>query len=166
MDKDAQKIFILLFSEGKIKKSRLKKIFDDFTGPLDKLKQKLPELGLKLFESQDELALTPNDELNEFMLQTLQKDLNEELSDAALQTLTLILYCGPISKTEIDFIRGVNSANSLRRLEMRALVNKKRVGMKSVYTPSVELLAKLNVSSQDELEGKDEFCKKIQEVLS
>ncbi len=59
------------------------------------------------------------------IIEALNRELtSEELSKAALETLTIILYRGPISRTEIDYIRGVNSTYTLRSLLVRGLAEK------------------------------------------
>ena len=80
----------------------------------------------------------------------MQKDLGK----AALETLTIILYRAPVSKGELDYIRGVNSSFILRNLLVRGLVersinpNDKR---SFVYRPTFDLLSHLGIAKIEDL---------------
>jgi len=59
------------------------------------------------------------------------------------------LYRGALSRAQIDFIRGVNSSQTLRTLAMRGLVRKipnPKDERSFLYEPTTELLAELGVS--------------------
>lgn len=62
---------------------------------------------------------------NAAYLETMFKsEFNEELSRAALETLAIIAYKGPVSRAEIEFVRGVNSSFTVRNLLMRGLIER------------------------------------------
>src|SRR3989344_8813132 len=93
------------------------------------------------------------------ILETITKsELSEELSKSALETLTLVLYRGPVNKSNIDFIRGVNSQFILRNLLVRGLIERvahetdKRV---LLYRATFELLQHLGISRITELPEYD-----------
>src|SRR3989344_2420895 len=54
--------------------------------------------------------------------QFVKEELREDLSPASLEALSLIAYLGPVSRSEIDYIRGVNSSFILRNLALRGLI--------------------------------------------
>lgn len=59
-----------------------------------------------------------------------QKDLSKTLSQSALEILAIVAYRQPITRVEIDEIRGVNSAGAIQTLIWRGLV--KTSGKKDV----------------------------------
>jgi DNA-binding MarR family transcriptional regulator len=76
------------------------------------------------------------------------------LSKAQLEVLAIISYRGPISRTEIEAIRGVNCSYTLRALLLRELIE--RDGNPEnlrgyVYTLSNQFLLSLGVATQEEL---------------
>ena len=89
------------------------------------------------------------------LIEKLQTDeLNKDLGKATTETLALIIYKGPIKRSEIDNIRGVNSSYILRNLMIRGLIDKEidtKNSRVNIYKPSFELLSHLGVESIDKL---------------
>ena len=54
----------------------------------------------------------------------LNAELREKLTDATVEVLAIIAYRQPISKAELEAIRGINSQYSIRALLMRGLIEK------------------------------------------
>ena len=54
----------------------------------------------------------------------IQEEFKEELTPAAMETLSIIAYLGPIPRSAVDYIRGVNSSFILRGLLVRGLVTR------------------------------------------
>jgi len=54
----------------------------------------------------------------------LQAELRQRLTDAAIETLAIVTYKQPVSRAEIEAIRGVNSQYTLRLLLMRGLIER------------------------------------------
>lgn len=67
-----------------------------------------------------------------------------ELSRAALETLSTIIYLGQATKNEVDYIRGVQSSYMLRVLLSRGLIarlgNNTKTTRGTVYIPTIETL--------------------------
>lgn len=75
-----------------------------------------------------------------------------ELSRAALETLTCILYLGSASKNQIDYIRGVQSSYMLRTLSSRGLIARSgKSGRDSVYIPTIETLRFMGLSKVEDM---------------
>ncbi len=76
-----------------------------------------------------------------------------ELTDPAIETLTIIAYRGPMTKSELDQIRGVNCSLILRHLMMKGLVeaSEDRAKMMTRYSVTLDFLRFLGVRSVDEL---------------
>ena len=80
--------------------------------------------GLAIIESKNEIQLVTGDEQAELVTKLLKKDLEGELTPAALQVLTIIAYLGTVSRGDISFIRGVQSSQSIRTLTARGLIGR------------------------------------------
>ena len=95
----------------------------------------------------------------------LSLELREKLTDASLETLAIILYKQPVSKAEIENIRGVNSQYSLRHLLIRGLIEKipspsdKRI---QLYKTTLEFMQHLGIKDMKELPDFDELTKGIE----
>jgi segregation and condensation protein B len=111
-----------------------------------------PERGLQIVRGENEVTLATKP-AHQALLETLAKeDLKEELTPASLETLSLIAYFGPLSRPQIDFIRGVNSTFIVRNLLVRGLVDRKPGrGNAYVYTVSIDFLKYMGVGSVEEL---------------
>jgi segregation and condensation protein B len=77
-----------------------------------------------------------------------------EIGRAGQEALAAVLYRGPLTRAEVDFIRGVNSSQTLRTLAVRGLLRKipnPKDERSFLYEPTTELLATLGVSAADDL---------------
>ena len=96
-----------------------------------------------------------------------KEDLSREIGRAGLETLSAILYRRPLTRSEIDFIRGVNSSQILRTLVMRGLVRKvpnPKDERSFLYEPTTELLSQLGVTSASELPEYENVRNKLTEL--
>jgi segregation and condensation protein B len=83
-----------------------------------------------------------------------KEELSRDIGRAGLETLSAILYRGPLTRSEIDFIRGVNSSQILRTLMVRGLVRRvanPKDERSFLYEPTTELMAELGVSRVTDL---------------
>ena len=98
-----------------------------------KLTQKLSEdknSGLQSSLIKDTYKMTTSYDVAEVVEKYYQKDLSKTLSQSALEILAIVAYRQPITRIEIDEIRGVNSAGAIQTLIWRGLV--KTSGKKDV----------------------------------
>lgn len=107
-----------------------------------------------LVSHKDTLQLATKSELHTLIETITKSTLQESLSKAQLEVLAIISYRGPISRTEIEAIRGVNCSYTLRALLLRELIE--RDGNPEnlrgyVYTLSNQFLLSLGLGSQSEL---------------
>lgn len=86
----------------------------------------LENRGIELLNNSNEISLITAAENGPLIEKLLKEELNKELSKAALETLSIILYKGPMKRSEIDYIRGVNSQFIIRNLMIRGLVDKEQ----------------------------------------
>jgi segregation and condensation protein B len=121
--------------------------------------------GIVLLAHDDKLQLASNPDNSPQVKKFLSLELREKLSDAAIETLAIILYKQPVSKAEIENIRGVNSQYTIRQLLIRGLIEKvssvtdKRV---SNYKTTLEFMQHLGIKDMKELPDFEELTKNIQ----
>lgn len=82
--------------------------------------------GIKLIKVNDMYQLVSKPENSEFIQKLLGKNSRQSLSQASLESLAIIAYKQPITRIDIDEIRGVKSDKAIQRLLERNLV--KEVG--------------------------------------
>ena len=110
--------------------------------------------GLVLVHKDNELMLGTSPEIAPLIEQLTREELTRDLGKAGLETLSIVLYKGPISRREIDNIRGVNSTFILRNLLIRGLVEKitSPTDQRSfLYKPTMSLLAFMGLTKIEEL---------------
>lgn len=141
---------------------------DEVHEALSLLQMKLSERGIVSIFKDDEVTLGTAPEMSELIEKISKEDLSRDLGKAALETLTIVLYKGPIARSEIDFIRGVNSNFILRSLQARGLVERitGESGERSfLYRPTFELLAHLGITRIEDLPEYGEFRTRVEESI-
>lgn len=81
--------------------------------------------GLSLVKNNSRYQLTTTADNAELVKTFLQAEVSGELSQPSLEALTIIAYRGPISKLELDRLRGVNCSLIVRNLLLRGLIEEK-----------------------------------------
>ena len=151
---------ILFYKNEPVSLIELGKILDttesEIREGLNELKINLQGRGVRLLENQGEYALVTSAETSEIINKLAKEEISRDLGKAGLETLSIILYKGPISRREIDYVRGVNSTFILRSLVIRGLVEKTTGGNKEdgrvfLYKPTLELLSLLGIESLEKL---------------
>ncbi len=94
------------------------------TAALAELETSLQGRGVSLVRTDEEVMLGTAKELSPLIEQLTKDELSRDLGKAGLETLSIILYQGPISRADIDYIRGVNSQFIVRALLIRGLVER------------------------------------------
>ncbi len=132
---------------------------------LIELEKNLKGRGLTLVRTDDEVMLGTAKEFSSLIEALIKDDLARDLGKAGLETLSIVLYEGPISRVNIDYIRGVNSQFILRNLLIRGLVE--RVDSPTdarsfLYKPTIMLLSHLGISKIDDLPEYESVKKEIE----
>ncbi len=81
--------------------------------------------GVRIVVHDGEVVLSTAPELSLTIEKIIKEERERDLGRAGIETLAIIAYKGPVSKKEIEYIRGVNSQYALRNLLLRGLVEKK-----------------------------------------
>lgn len=103
---------------------------------------------------------------SELILNLQKEEFSRELGRAGLETLAIILYRGPISRREIDHIRGVNSSFILRSLLIRGLIERTEGTERSYsYKATLKLLEHLGITRREDLPEYPMAFKKIKEFV-
>lgn len=118
----------------------------------------------ELRESGGGLQFLTKKEYHQTIVQLNGDKFLKRLSTAALETLAIIAYKQPITKSEIEAIRGVNCDYSIQKLLEKELIviagrNEQMVGKPLIYTTSRHFMDYFGINSSDELP-------KISEVLA
>ena len=118
----------------------------------EELKAALLGSGLAIIETETEISLSTSPETAERIKATFKEQLQKDIGEAALEVLATLLYRGPSKRSEIDYIRGVNTSSTIRNLLARGLIERSaESGREYVYRPTSELLAHLGVTSAENL---------------
>ncbi len=83
------------------------------------------DAALNILEVGNHFILTTKKEFAPLLKKYAQSPMSNRLSQAALETLAIIAYKQPITRVEIDEIRGVQSAGSVQKLVARQLIEEK-----------------------------------------
>lgn len=135
---------------------------------LDILAEELQERGIRLISKDDKVTLGTAPELGELIESVRKEELSKDIGKAGLETLSIILYKGPVSRAEIDYIRGVNSSFILRNLMIRALIEREvnpNDSRSFLYKPTFELLQFLGVTKTEELPNFEKVKEELQSFI-
>ncbi len=118
------------------------------------LEERLKNGGTRLLSIGDEVALGTASKADELIEKLTKEELSRDIGKAGLETLAIVIYRGPISRREIDYIRGVNSAFIVRNLLVRGLVEKvpaEKDQRSFLYRPTLDLLTHLGVEKLEDV---------------
>ncbi len=129
---------------------------------IDEVKAALEELvndyknsgrGLALISNNGQYQLTTSSENSSLVKDFLKDEINGELSQPSLEALTIIAYRGPISKLELEKIRGVNCSLIIRNLLLRGLIEEKfnKTKNENYYTVTNDFIRFLGLNSLSDL---------------
>jgi len=110
--------------------------------------------GLMLIMKDNKVTLATKPENTAFVEALTKSSLQENLSKAALEVLAIVAYRSPISRAEIEAIRGVNCSFTLRNLLLRDLIERQDNPddqREYVYFPTFRLLQSLGLRSTGDL---------------
>ena len=142
-----------------------KKSEEEVCSALTILNEQLVGRGVVLVIQNEKVTLATHPDISTIITSIQKEELEGELSRAAQEVLSIVLYAGPISKGYIDYIRGVNSTVSVRNLVARGLIEKKDGGSRSQYVVTTDFLMSLGVSSPNSIDGYQDIRSKLEAVL-
>jgi segregation and condensation protein B len=140
---------------------------------LNELDTALANRGLRLQRNAGRFQLTTAPQLAELVERFLGLEATTHLSRAALETLAIIAYQQPVTRPQIDSIRGVNSDSMMKSLLHKGLILESGradgPGRPILYSTTPEFLQHFGLSSilempslakpEEEIEMHDEMLK-------
>ena len=122
---------------------------------LDELRESLTHRGLMLQRHQDQVQLVTRPELAAYVRRALRPEVTGKLSTAAYETLAIVAYQQPVTRSKIEEVRGVNSDGVISNLELRDLVKEvgrgTGPGQPRLFGTTIRFLQMLGLESLDDL---------------
>lgn len=163
---------ILLFKNEPVSFNELSKSLDESIEKVKEAVSSLQELykdrGIVLITDGDKISFGTHKDTSTLIEKLQKEEFSRELGRAGLETLSIILYRGPVSRREIDYIRGVNSGFIVRNLLIRGLIEKteSESGQRSFsYKPTLELLRFLGIQKIEDLPNYADAFKKLEDFV-
>ncbi|HDO23761.1 MAG TPA: SMC-Scp complex subunit ScpB [bacterium] len=135
---------------------------------VDVLRENLLGRGICLVKKENSVALATSPESSKFTKILIKGEFDSQLTKASLETLSIVVYRGPVSRSEIDYIRGVNSTFILRNLLIKGLVERVSNPCDSrsyLYKPSFLLLQYLGIQNIEELPEYNNFNETVKKFI-
>ena len=128
------------------------------TQSLEKLAEKYQkdeDSSLALLETSNTYKIVTKQDFAELLREYSKAPINQSLSRAALETLSIIAYKHPITRMEVDEIRGVNSSGAISKLQIFDLIRengkKEVLGRPNLYVTTDYFLDYMGINSLEEL---------------
>jgi len=141
----------------------LKKKEDEVRDAGDSLVEEYKEnkRGIQIIKDGSKYQMVSSADNSEIVQEFVQDETSGELSRPSLETLTIIAYRGPISKIDLDRIRGVNCSLILRNLLLRGLVEVKTDKQKDndYYSVTLDFVRFLGINDVKELDDFERLSK-------
>ncbi len=117
------------------------------------------ERGVRILRNGTDVQMSTAPESSKMVQDFLKDETTGEMTKPSLETLTIIAYRGPISKPELEQIRGVNCSLILRNLMLRGLVEAvgETADTPAAYRVTMDFVRFLGVSSVEELPEYDKL---------
>ena len=124
---------------------------------LNKLKEKYESVdsGIRINFLGNTFKLTTKKEHREYFQKLIENEDSNVLSQAALETLAIVAYNQPITRLEVNEIRGVDSAQMIRKLTAKGLLKEAgrsdAIGRPILYATTSEFLDYFGLSTIEDL---------------
>lgn len=133
---------------------------DEARAALKELAAGYEDRGLTLVHKDDTYQLGTQPENTKYIENLVKEEFSKDLSRSSLETIAVIAYKGPVSRAEIEHIRGVNCSFVLRSLLMRGLIEREeRAGdiRTYLYCVSTDFLKYLGLVKMEDLPGYEQL---------
>ncbi len=134
-------------------------------GAIDELKARYAESGLELCSSAGGVELATRKDYVEHLKEFFGELDKSKLSRAALETMAIVAYKQPVSRADIEMLRGVNSSGALRSLLDKNLIRiserGESVGRPFMFSTTPDFLRYLGLERLEDLPPLESFDKKV-----
>jgi len=133
------------------------------------LRESLSTRGVRLMIAGEMVSLATAPEASSMIEQMVKEEREKELGKAGLETLSIVLYHGPLTRSAVDHIRGVNSTFIIRNLLIRGLIEKvenPKDQRSFLYRPTLDVLRFLGVTRVEDLPSYEETRAELEGFLS
>ena len=117
------------------------------------------ERGIKIIELENSFQMCTKQDMYEYLIKVAKQPKKYVLTDVMLETLSIIAYKQPVTRLEIEKIRGVKSDHAVNKLIEYGLVCEvgrlDAPGRPLLFGTTEEFLRRFSVQSLDELPGID-----------
>lgn len=124
--------------------------------------------GIKLLCFNNKLQFSSNPDNVDFVTAILNPIRQRNLTKATLETIGIIAYKQPVTRMEIEEVRGVNSDYAINILLEHKLIeivgHKETVGKPALFGTTDEFLKRFSISNINELPDYNELLEKIQKI--
>lgn len=139
---------------------------EDILKILEELKRERFNTGINLEIDEEIVRLITNPKCGEVLNRYFNQNLKpRKLSNAALEVLSIIAYRQPITRGEIESVRGVSSDRMIQMLEERQFIRvcgkKMSIGRPNLYEITDKFLGYLGVLSVEDLPRYEEMKEKL-----
>ena len=128
---------------------------EEVEGLYSKLSEKYKDSGISVIKLDTDYQLTTKKEYYEYVRRVTEPKRNTPLSNAAMEALSIIAYKQPVTRSQVDYIRGVDSSSSMSRLINCGLIEAIGVsdapGRPSLYATTKEFLRVFGLESLNDL---------------
>lgn len=110
--------------------------------------------GMVIIRKEDFVQMATSPDNATYLDELIKSEIQENLSKAALEVLSIVAYRGPIMRLDVEAIRGVNCSFTLRSLMMRGLLERienPKDNRSYLYNVSFEFLKKLGLQNIKDL---------------
>lgn len=111
--------------------------------------------GIQIIKLEDKYQMTTNKEYSEFIKKVLEPNKKKSLSQATLETLTIIAYKQPITKVQVEDVRGVKCDRAIQTLLENELIIEAgrldKIGKPIIYKTTNEFLKLLSIETLEDL---------------
>jgi segregation and condensation protein B len=132
---------------------------DEVESALTTLGEKYRGRGIRLQRSGNQVQMVSAPETASYIERFLGLELSSRLSTAAIEALTIVAYRQPVTRADIEAIRGVNSDSVLRSLSSKGLIQElgrlDTVGRPIIYGTTFEFLQFFGLDDLDQLPDLD-----------
>ena len=163
---------VLLAADQPVHLEELEKIFldgadkKDLQSILEELKKEYQSRNLQILEVADGYQLCTRHEFNDWIRKFLKLDRSSRLSQPSLDTLSIIAYKQPLTRQEVDEIRGVDSSGVIKTLLEKKVIGpagrKKVPGRPIMYRTTQKFLEYFGLKDLSDLPTLEDLKEELE----